>query len=292
VIGQSGQVAQALRERGRAHGCDVVNIGRPNVDLAKPESILASLQATKPDIVVNAAAYTAVDRAEKEAELATAVNGRGAGHVAAAAAIAEVPVIHLSTDYVFDGTLDRPYREYDPTGPASVYGMSKLQGEIEVANATANHAILRTSWVYSPFGNNFVKTMLKLAAGRDEIGVVGDQHGNPTYALDIAEGILAVARNLLNDRSEAMRGVFNMAGASDTDWAQFASAIFKVSAAKGGPDALVKPIATRDYPTAARRPANSRLDCGKLATVHGVSLPGWQQSLPGCIARLLDASND
>jgi dTDP-4-dehydrorhamnose reductase len=229
-----------------------------------------------------------VDGAESEPELAQAINGIGAGAVAGAAAAMNVPVIQISTDYVFDGAAGRPYREDDATRPLGAYGSSKLLGEQAVADANPNHAILRTAWIYSPFGKNFVKTMLRLAADRDEIGVVADQVGSPTSALDIADGVLAVGRNLVErPQDSALRGVFHMAGGGFASWADFAREIFAVSARLGGPGARVRPIGTADYPTPARRPANSRLDCGKLASVHGVALPPWHASLEPCIRRLV-----
>ena len=170
-----------------------------------------------------------------------------------------MPVIQLSTDYVFDGSNTRPYREDDPTGPLGVYGRSKLAGERAVAAATANHAILRTAWVYAPFGQNFVRSMLRLAATRDSLNVVADQRGCPTSALDIADAVLAVARHLADGDDPAGRGTFHMAGAGETTWADFATAILDVSRQYGGPHAVVTPIATADYPTPARRPRNSRL---------------------------------
>ena len=200
-----------------------------------------------------------------------------------------VPVIHLSTDYVFDGTADRPYREDDPVSPLGAYGASKLLGEEAVAAEAENYAILRTAWVYSPFGKNFVKTMLRLAGEREELGVVADQYGSPTSALDIADGIIAVSRNLLerpDDRS--LRGLFHMTGTGFTSWADFAAEIFSLSAKFGGPSAKVRPIASADYPTPAKRPANSRLDCTKLKEVHGVTLPPWRQSLEPCVKRLIE----
>jgi dTDP-4-dehydrorhamnose reductase len=198
------------------------------------------------------------------------------------------PVIQISTDYVFDGAAERPYREDDPTRPLGAYGSSKLLGEQAVADATDNHAILRTAWIYSPFGRNFVKTMLRLAGDRDEIGVVADQAGSPTSALDIADGVLAVGRNLLEKpQDRALRGVFHMAGAGFASWAEFAAEIFSISGRLGGPSARVRPIDTKDYPTPAQRPANSRLDCAKLAAIHGVALPPWRESLEPCIRRLI-----
>ena len=192
VTGSKGQVATSLIERA-GDKAEVVALGRPAFDLIDRASVLAGLEAARPDVIVNAAAYTAVDKAEAEEALATQVNGEGAGHVAEAAARLGVPLLHLSTDYVFDGALDRAYREDDPTGPTGAYGRSKLAGEKRVAERCENSVILRTAWVYSPFGANFLRTMLRLNETRDEVGVVADQRGNPTSALDIADALIAIA---------------------------------------------------------------------------------------------------
>ncbi|MBK5265126.1 MAG: dTDP-4-dehydrorhamnose reductase [Alphaproteobacteria bacterium] len=287
VTGSQGQVVQSLIKRARDSKDEVVAIGRPILDLADPARIFPALEAAAPDLIVSAAAYTAVDRAEEEVDAAYAVNVAGAGAVAQAASALGVPIIHLSTDYVFNGRKDAPYLESDPTDPLGVYGGSKLAGEAAVQAACANSIILRTAWVYSPFGHNFVKTMLRLAAGRDELGVVADQWGNPTSALDIADGILAVARNLVADPSPHLRGIFHMTGAGATHWADFATAIFAASGRLGGPSARVKAITTAEYPTPAPRPANSRLDCGKLESVYGVRLPAWEISMADVVERVL-----
>ncbi len=288
VIGREGQAARALTERAALHGAQALSIGRPRLDLADPSGIEDILRETGGDLIVNAAAYTAVDQAETEPTLAEAINGVGAGVVAGVAAAMGVPLIHISTDYVFDGSLDRPYRESDPVRPLGAYGASKLLGEQAVAEAAGDHAILRIAWIYSPFGRNFVKTMLRLAQDRDEIGVVADQIGSPTSALDLADGIYAVARNLLErPRERELRGVFHMAGEGFASWAELASEVFAVSARLGGPVATVKPLTTADYPTPAKRPANSRLDCTKLETAHGVKLPSWRSSLAQCLERLI-----
>ncbi|MFC3173280.1 dTDP-4-dehydrorhamnose reductase [Novosphingobium bradum] len=291
VTGVNGQVVQSLVERGMAGGHVVIPLGRPHLDLAESDAgaIRAALELAAPEAIVSAAAYTAVDKAESEPDLARAINATGAGHVAEAAAALGVPLIHLSTDYVFSGEGSRAWREDDPTGPRSVYGATKLAGEAAVLSACPNSAVLRTAWVYSPFGANFVKTMLRLAESRDELGVVADQVGNPTSALDIASGVLAVAANLLADPAPARRGLFHMAGTGETSWAGFAEAIFTASAARGGPHARVNPITTAQFPTAAVRPANSRLDCTRLAQVHGIRLPAWQASLETVIDRLVGA---
>jgi dTDP-4-dehydrorhamnose reductase len=289
IIGKEGQVARALAERAPAHGVTAIPVGLPLLDLADPSGIEDILSETGGDLIVNAAAYTAVDQAEAEPELAEAINGIGAGAVAGAAAAMNVPVIQLSTDYVFDGAADRPYREDDETNPLGVYGFSKLLGEQAVAAETPNHAILRTAWIYSPFGRNFVKTMLRLARDRDEIAVVADQYGSPTSAFDIADGIIRIGRVLLAKPNETkLRGIFHMTGADSASWAEFASGIFEGSARLGCPRARVRPIGTADYPTPARRPANSRLDCTKIADAYGIALPSWRSSLEACVKRLLD----
>jgi dTDP-4-dehydrorhamnose reductase len=289
VTGRAGQVARSLLERGALAGHDVLTVGRPEMDLSQdPKTIIAAIEGARPDVIVSAAAYTAVDKAESEPGLAFAINERGAGAVARAARLLDVPLVHLSTDYVFDGAKDSPYGEEDSTAPAGVYGASKLAGERAVFAEQVDSAILRTAWVYSPFGANFVKTMLRLASGRDEIAVVADQHGNPTSALDIADGVLAVAANLLRNGDSALRGVFHMTAEGDASWAELAETVFAESTRKGGPFARVKHIATVDYPTAARRPKSSRLDCGKLARTHGVRLPEWRRSTAAVVERLVD----
>ena len=287
VTGKAGQVVSSLIERGTACGHKVVAVGRPELDLANPASIFHALEAAEAEVIVSAAAYTAVDRAESESDLAHAINGRGAGAVAEAARLLGVPLIHLSTDYVFDGTLSRPYTEQDATQPTGVYGASKLAGEKAVIAAyPVNSAILRVAWVYSPFGANFVKTVLRLARGREELGIVADQVGNPTSALDIADALLLVATNLLSSGSPSLRGIFHMTAGGQASWADFAEAVFAASENHGGPCANVRRITTASYPTPAARPANSRLNSSLIARVHGVALPDWRQSLENVIARL------
>jgi dTDP-4-dehydrorhamnose reductase len=287
VTGREGQVVRSLAERAPGD-VEIVALGRPELDLTgEPDLILSRISNASPDIVVSAAAYTQVDRAEIESELAFSINERGAGAVARATLRLGVPLIHLSTDYVFDGLKPAPYVEEDATAPTGVYGASKLAGEEAVLAENPNSAVLRTAWVYSPFGANFVKTMLRLASDRNEVAVVADQSGNPSSALDIADGVIAIARNLVADEDPGLRGIFHMAGSGDATWAAFAEAIFSASAALGGPAAAVRRITSADYPTAAKRPANSRLDCGKLARAHGVLLPDWRQSLEPVMTKLL-----
>jgi dTDP-4-dehydrorhamnose reductase len=288
VTGRDGQVAASLLEAGQVRtGVEVVAIGRPELDLARPETVIDAIAAGKPDIVVSAAAYTAVDQAEDEPDLAFAVNATGAGKVAQAAARLGVPIIHLSTDYVFDGSAPHAYVETDATAPLGVYGASKLAGEQAVAAAGPRHLILRTAWVYSPFGKNFVKTMLRLAADRDEISVVADQWGNPTSALDIADAILHAAAMLHDDKSGAF-GTYHLAGTGETNWSGFARHILDTSQMSGGPWAQVRDIATKDYPTKARRPASSRLSSAKFAAAFGWSAPEWRKSTERVVRRILD----
>jgi len=291
VTGREGQVARALFERGVLAGHEIITLARPDFDLAgDPDAIIAAIEAHRPSAVISAGAYTAVDRAESEPKLAFAVNERGARAVARAAERIGAPLVHLSTDYVFDGSKGSPYVESDPTRPLGVYGASKLAGEHAVLAENANSAILRTAWVYSPFGTNFVKTMLRLAADRDEVNVVADQRGNPTSALEIADGVIAVATNLARGSNAEQRGTFHMTATGEASWADFAVAIFALSAEDGGPSATVKPTTTADYPTPARRPANSRLDSTLLQQRHAVRLPDWRNSLRDVVSRLLNAS--
>ncbi|KJF69045.1 dTDP-4-dehydrorhamnose reductase [Rhizobium nepotum] len=288
VTGRYGQIATALTERAALDGrFDVVSLGRPQFDLADPSTVGAAIEMASPDIIVSAAAYTAVDQAESEEDLATRMNGLSAGEIAKAAHRLGVPIIHISTDYVFDGLKSTPYLEDDIVAPIGVYGRSKLAGEIAVRAATEEHVILRTAWVYSPFGKNFLKTMLRLAETRDSLSIVDDQIGNPTSALDIADGILTMASNILSDNSRMFRGTFHMSGDGAASWADFAEEIFSQARLRNGPFATVKKIATSEYPTPARRPANSRLDCSRLRKLHGIISPPWQSSTAQVVERLL-----
>lgn len=288
VTGTEGQVVRSLMERGLEAGFEIIPLGRPQCDLAEPASLEAAIAAAKPDIVVSAAAYTAVDKAESEPDLAHSINGLGAGAVSAAAAKVGVPVIHLSTDYVFDGAKIGAYTETDATGPVSVYGASKLEGERLVAAANPAHVILRTAWVYSPFGNNFVKTMLRLAETRDKLGVVSDQTGCPTSALDIADAIFEISRRLQTSTDPSLYGIFHLSGSGVATWADLAELIFEALAANGGKAVHVDHIATADYKTAATRPANSRLSGDKLSAVYGLTLPDWKVSAKAVVERLLE----
>ncbi|MEX3010168.1 dTDP-4-dehydrorhamnose reductase [Hoeflea sp. TYP-13] len=279
VTGTKGQVSRCLQDRARDRDdVDLVAVGRPELDLLKPDAIGDVVAAHSPDIVVSAAAYTAVDQAEDEPEIALATNEVGAGAVAAAAKAVGAPVIHLSTDYVFSGDLDRPYTEEDKPDPQSVYGASKLAGERAVAAANDRHIILRTAWVYSPYGKNFFTTMLRLAEACDDITVVDDQIGNPTSAYDIADGILHIAQKVLAQESACHYGIFHLAGEGATSWASFAEKIMELSKVRGGPSAVVKRISSSEYPAKASKPGNSRLSTNKLRYQHSWRTPNWRQA--------------
>lgn len=288
VTGTQGQVSRSLVEAGVARGWRITAIGRPDLDLERPQAIACLLRAHAPDVVVSAAAYTQVDKAESEPERAHAVNGAGAGALAAAAREVGASVIHLSTDYVFDGEKGCSYSEEDQTAPLGVYGASKLAGEAAVAAAHPDHVILRLAWVFSPFGANFVRTMLRLAADRDEVRVVDDQIGRPTSAFDIATALLDIAAELRADPEEAeSRGVFHLAPQGSGSWADLAEAVFSSSRRIGGPSSRVARISTAEFPTPAHRPRNSRLDGAKLARVYGVHGRPWTDAVDQCVQRLL-----
>jgi dTDP-4-dehydrorhamnose reductase len=291
VTGANGQLARSLVEAASGSlrgGMRLVALGRQEMDITHPDMIDAALCAHEPGVVVNCAAYTDVDKAESEEQRAFAVNSDGAGIVASSCAIHGIPLIHISTDYVFDGAKAEPYVESDPTGSTGVYGCTKLEGEARVVAACPEHIVLRSAWVHSPFGHNFVKTMLRLARTRAEIPVVDDQVGSPSYALHLADAILEIARQILEEPAGEPRwGVYHIAGTGETSWCGLAREIFAQSEKHGGPSARIRPISTADYPTSAKRPANSRLDCTALKTGFGIALPDWRVGVEACVARAL-----
>ena len=290
IAGWHGQIARALLELAPARpDITALSVGRPALDLCQPSSIRSNLVKALPDIMINTAAYTAVDKAESEPEPVFQLNCAGAAAFAAVAAKADIPVIHLSTDYVFDGTKSTPYTEDDEPAPRSVYGRSKLEGELAVAEANPKHVILRTAWVYSPYGRNFVKTMLKLAAERPEVDVVDDQVGCPTYALHLAEAILDIAAQIASDRESAPWGTYHAASTGDVSWFGFAKKVFDVSRQLGGPSTEINSITTAEYETKAPRLSNARLDSSRLAQTFGVQLPAWTEGVEDCVRRLVPA---
>lgn len=278
VTGITGQVGGALAGRAAPEGINWLPAGRDRLDLSAPATIAAAVEALAPDAVVNPAAYTAVDAAETDAETAFRVNRDGPAALAAACAARGIPLIHLSTDYVFDGTGTRPYRTDDPVAPLGIYGASKEAGEQAVRAALADHIILRTAWVYAAAGRNFVNTMLRVGAERDELRVVADQRGTPTNAGDIADAIAA----LLAARRDgiALRGTFHYTAAGETSWHGLAEAVFRRAERHWGRRPVVHAIATADYPTPARRPAYSVLDNSTLDGT-GVAVPRrpWEAAL-------------
>ena len=270
VVGQSGQVARSLAARSSLHpDLALTFLSRAELDLATPERIPDVIRSIRPAMIVNAAAYTAVDAAEDNPVLAESINAVAPGCLASEAKRLGVPILHLSTDYVFDGTLDRPYQETDPVAPLGAYGRSKRAGEEAIIACNPRFTILRTAWVYSPFGTNFAHTMLRLAKERDELSVVDDQWGNPTSALDLADAILAILEAWQKGSDQGLGEIYHYAGGVETNWCHFARAIFDASARLGGPQANVNAIPSSAYPTRARRPSNSRLNTRKFEAAFG-----------------------
>lgn len=279
VFGKTGQVARELQALAPVMA-PMIALGREVADLATSGACATAIEHFVPTAVINAAAYTAVDRAEDEEELATQINGTAPAEMARACAARDIPFVHLSTDYVFDGSGEAPWRPDDPVAPISAYGRSKLAGERGVAAVGGRYAILRTSWVFSAHGQNFVKTMLRLGAERDQLRVVADQIGGPTPAASISQACLTIADQLAKDAAKA--GIYHFAGAPDTSWADFARAIF----AQAGLACNVADIDTADYPTPARRPSNSRLDCSEAEAAFGIGRPNWQIGLGAVLQEL------
>lgn len=278
VFGKTGQVATELQRQ-----ADVIALGRDEADLSDPAACVAAIEASAPEVVINAAAYTAVDQAEDEEALATVINGDAPTAMAQACAERGIPFIHISTDYVFEGSGSAAWTPEDATGPLGAYGRSKLLGEDGVRAAGGDHVILRTSWVFSAHGNNFVKTMLRLAETRDALTVVGDQIGGPTAAADIAATCLKIAAQMTAGQGKS--GTYHYSGAPDVSWADFAREIF----AQGELDVAVEDIPSSAYPTKAVRPANSRMDCATLETIFGIKRPDWRKSLTNVLNDLKGA---
>ena len=278
VIGRSGQVARALLERSKHHHTLFEFMGRETCDLANASSLERAIARVSPSAIINAAAYTAVDAAETDEANARAINQIGPAMIADLAAKNGVPFVHLSTDYVFDGTKSSPYVESDITNPINVYGLTKRDGEMSILKSYPDAVILRTSWVYSPYGKNFLRTMLTLAQSRDALSIVDDQRGAPTSASDIASACLSVLEAKFNGNQAS--GIFHMTGAGETTWRGFAEAAFeKTRQWRAGKMPVVTPVPTSAYPTPARRPLNSRLNCDLLDAKFNIRLPHWDLSL-------------
>lgn len=279
ITGAKGQVGHCLTEQltGKA---EILAVDRDELDITDQSAVKKIVKTFKPDVIINAAAHTAVDRAESEVELSEAINVKGPQYLAEAANEIGAMILHISTDYVFEGTGSGEYKEDDQTNPQGVYGRTKLAGEIAVQQANSRSIILRTAWVFGEHGHNFVKTMLRLAKDRDSLGIVGDQFGGPTYAGDIAKTLIEIANQILAGKEDAF-GVYHFTGKPYVSWYEFAKAIFAEAELQNilEKSPLVNSIATSDYPTPAKRPANSRLDLTKIKQVFNIEPSDWQVAL-------------
>lgn len=291
ATGGAGQVGTELKRRAAANGVDLTALARADLDITDAGAIRACLTEARPDVVINAAAYTAVDKAEDEPELAFAVNRDAPGHIARVCADLDIPLIHISTDYVFNGDKSGAYLESDPVQPLGVYGASKEAGERAVRDALAQHVIMRTSWVYAAHGGNFVRTMLRVGAERDELRVVADQAGAPTFAGDIADAALTIA-HAVTQTAPAPWGTYHYTAREHTTWHGLAEAIFEAAAPALGRRPTVAAIPTSDYPTPAKRPANSVLDCAKIDAAFAPPRRLWREGLAEVLDELLKDSQD
>lgn len=285
VLGGEGQLGRELTALCVAKGIDVRSLGRQACDISNEPQVCAILAADQPSVVINAAAYTKVDQAETEQSLAFRFNCEGPGIVARSCASRHIPLIHVSTDYVFDGAKNSPYTEADPVAPLGAYGRSKEAGEQAIRNALEQHVIVRTSWVYGSHGTNFLKTMLNLASTRDSWGVVGDQIGTPTATIDLAEALLAVARRTL--RYDTPWGTFHFSGQGDATWFEFAEEIVAAQMRYTGKTPTLKRISTEEYPTPTRRPKNSRMNSDRFDSTFGVRARPWRERTRAVVDLLL-----
>lgn len=288
IFGRVGQLGTELARRPWSAGTELTFLDRSEVDVGNPAAVRGVMAVTACDLVINASGYTAVDKAESEAEIAFGVNRDGPAAMAGMCASRGIPLLHVSTDYVFDGTKPTPYTEDDPIAPLGVYGRSKAEGEQAVRDALAHHVILRTAWVYAAHGHNFVRTMLRLAAERPELRVVADQCGCPTAAADLAMALHRLADRYAREKTLAW-GTYHFTGQGKTSWHGFAERIVDLAAPVLGKRPVVQAIATADYPTPAQRPANSRLDCRRMTETFGITARPWEQALQEVVADLLAA---
>lgn len=290
VTGKEGQLVKSLLERAEGRiGLELIALGRPELDLETPGSATRAIKHALPDVVVNAAAYTAVDQAEDEPDRAFRLNGEAAGEVAAAANALGARIIHISTDYVFDGRSQNAYDENARVNPLSVYGSSKLKGEDRVREENPKSVIVRTAWVYSPFGRNFLKTMMSLARNEAPVSVVNDQFGNPSSALDLADGLLTLLSRWKARDSVGLGEVYHLAGTGSASWFEFASVIFEEMRSLALASAVIQPTSTAGWPTKATRPKNSRLDSSKFREQLEFQMPAWEQSARHLVRRLAAA---
>lgn len=289
VIGEQGQLAQSLLRAARRKGLPLTAMGRPKLDLRDRASIDRAVDEVKPSIIINAAAYTAVDKAESEPDAAFAINADAVGSLGETCARRGIGIIHISTDYVFDGSKGAPYLETDTAAPLGVYGRSKFAGEEQLRTATDRHVIVRTAWLYSPYGNNFLKTMLRLGAERQELSIVNDQYGNPTYAPHFADALLELSSRAQGSGFEGW-GTYHLAGSGEATWYEFAREIFSRASSMGIAVPRLLPMSRTDYPAPAPRPADSRLDCSQMLQWFDLALPRWQIGTRECLERLSEPS--
>src|SRR5262249_52947691 len=287
VVGKTGQLARCLQDLAVIRELSMVALGRPDLDLENAACIERAVTSVAPSVMINAAGYTAVDRAETETARAYAINRDGAARLAAVARRREIPFVHISTDYVFDGRKPSAYQETDVPAPVNVYGCSKLAGEIAVRDACPQVVVIRTAWLYSIYGRNFVKTMLRLSATEASVRVVDDQRGTPTSASELAAALLEIAQQLAADDGNRNAGIYHLAGQGETTRYGFAAAIFDALVSRGRSVPVLQAIATEQYPAWARRPANSRLDSTKARSIFGVRLAPWQTALGACVEQLV-----
>jgi dTDP-4-dehydrorhamnose reductase len=291
LTGANGQVGWELSNRGGQRGLEILALYRSGLDITDPVSVSKKVNHSDVSLVVNAAGYTAVDQAESEPELAFAVNRDGPAYLASACGKAGIPLVHISTDYVFDGQKKGAYLATDPVSPLSVYGKSKAAGEVEIRKHLREHFIIRTGWVYGIHGDNFVKTMLRLGREREEVHVVDDQYGCPTYAADLAETILRIAAQFLDD-GQVHWGTYHYCGKGVTTWHGFAEEIFRLAREYESLKVKrVEPISTSEYPTPAQRPVNSILDCSVLEKIFGIHPQLWAESLARMLEVLFSVEN-
>lgn len=287
ITGAQGQVGKELKTVANEQGFTVIAAGRNELDVTKLEKVKSYIQSKNADIVINAAAYTAVDKAEEEQDIAYAINRDGASNLARASKEQNIPLLHISTDYVFDGSQADAYCENDAVSPLGIYGASKWQGEEAIREELAQHIILRVAWVFGAQGDNFVKTMLRLEQDRDELNVVADQFGGPSPAKNIAETLIALATQYQKNKTLEW-GTYHYCGTEKTNWCDFAKKIFKQAKEQGliEKEIKVNAITTAEYPTPAKRPANSMLDCSKIKNTFGIEMPSWKEALNQVLTEL------
>jgi dTDP-4-dehydrorhamnose reductase len=285
VIGENGQLGWEVCRKGKNQGIDMSGLDLPDFDVTEPSAVKKAVHQADVSLVINASAYTAVDTAESEPEVAFAVNRDGPAYLAASCAEIGIPLIQISTDYVFDGTKKGPYLETEPVSPLGVYGKSKVAGETEIRDNLKEHIIIRTAWLYGLHGNNFVKTMLRLGKEKEVLSVVADQYGCPTYAADLAAAIVTIATQISEQRDVSW-GTYHYCGKGVTNWHGFAQAIFNLANQYDTFQVKkVVPISTSEFPTPAKRPANSGMDCSLITKNFGISLRPWQESLADMVHR-------